>query len=669
MNPIFPFAAIVGQDTLKRALLLCAVNPSLSGVLIRGDKGTAKSTAARGLRELLAPIQRVPGCPYNCAPGEPLAYCTVCSADNFDTFSHASFAPAPFVSLPLGATEDRVLGSLDLERVLKEGKRAFQPGLLASAHRGILYIDEVNLLADHLVDSLLDVAAMGQHTIEREGLSLSHPAHITLLGTMNPEEGELRPQLLDRFAMMVDVAAPNTPALRTEVVRRRLAFEADPDRFIAQWQPQTDTLRWQVQSARNRLGSVNLPDSLLEWVSELCCRLSATSLRADITVSKVARAHAAWTGRDTVNQDDIAAAAELALPHRQRRKPFERPELAQERLNEALTDARERQLTPSSSAPSPPSEAHANQADCSDSEEPDSGTPEDETSADSGAPRSSGEATVFAAHEPIAAATLRVATRGMSGAEGRRSLAPAAARGVCTRAVASPQPQHLAVDATLRHAILRAPDQLHITREDLHDKVVTGRQAHLILLVVDASGSMAARRRMEAVKSCVLGLLHDAYRCRDTVGMIAFRGGQAELALPPTRNVELAKPALDALPTGGRTPLAQALELTLSTLSQASPAHASPHIHLKPLVILLSDGRSNVRSADTQESGDPWQHALTAAERFAELGVSALVLDTEQGAMRLNRAQAIADAMRAEYLRLDEWSEQTLTVTIRERLC
>src|SRR5260364_1251 len=198
---------------------------------------------------------------------------------------------------------------------------------------------------------------------------------------------------------------------------------------------------------------------------------------------------------------------------------------------------------------------------------------------------------------------------------------------------------------------------------------VQGRQAHLILLVVDASGSMAARRRMEAVKSCVLGLLHDAYRCRDTVGMIAFRGGQAELALPPTRNVELAKPVLDALPTGGRTPLAQALELTLSTLSQASPAYASPQTHLKPLVILLSDGRSNVRSTDTQESHDPWQHALAAAERFAELSVSALVLDTEQGAMRLNRAQAIAAAMRAEYLRLDEWSAQTFAVTLRERLC
>src|SRR5260363_401621 len=642
MNPIFPFAAIVGQDKLKRALLLCAVNPSLSGVLIRGDKGTAKSTAARGLRELLAPIQRVPGCPYNCAP---------------------------FVSLPLGATEDRVLGSLDLERVLKEGKRAFQPGLLASAHRGILYIDEVNLLADHLVDSLLDVAAMGQHTIEREGLSLSHPAHITLLGTMNPEEGEVRPQLLDRFAMMVDVAAPNTPALRTEVVRRRLAFEANPDGFIAQWQPQTDTLPQQVQAARNRLDSVNLPDSLLEWISELCCRLSAMSLCADITLSQVARTHAAFAGRETVNQDDIAAAAELALPHRQRRKPFEQPELAQERLNEALTDAWERTLTASAAAPPQPSKANASPADCSDSEEPDSGTPEDETSAGSGAPRSSGEATVFAAHEPIAAATLSVATRGMSGAEGRRSPAPAAARGVHTRAIATPQPQHLAVDATLRHAILRAPDQLRITREDLHDKVVTGRQAHLILLVVDASGSMAARRRMEAVKSCVLGLLHDAYRCRDTVGMIAFRGGQAELALPPTRNVELAKPVLDALPTGGRTPLAQALELTLSTLSQASPAYASPQTHLKPLVILLSDGRSNVRSTDTQESHDPWQHALAAAERFAELGVSALVLDTEQGAMRLNRAQAIAAAMRAEYLRLDEWSAQTFAVTLRERLC
>lgn len=654
MNPTFPFAAIVGQDTLKRALLLCAVNPSLSGVLIRGDKGTAKSTAARGLRELLVPIERVPGCPYNCAPGAALGQCEACSRIDAAEPGMPVLAPVPFVNLPLGATEDRVLGSLDLERVLKDGKRAFQPGLLAAAHRGILYIDEVNLLPDHLVDSLLDVAAMGQHTIEREGLSISHPAQITLIGTMNAEEGDLRPQLLDRFAMMVEVGAPDVPAIRSEVVRRRLAFDADRDGFVARWEAETEKLRQSVNDARARLPHVELPDTLLDFVSTLCCEFGATSLRADITLNKVALTHAALEGRHVVDVDDIAAAAELVLPHRRRRKPFEQPGLDRERLDEALDRMR-----------------NSKQPDADTTEDAQDEVPPDADSEAApgsmqGEP-SSGGTTVFAAAAATEAPTLRIASRAAGGAEGRRSVATAAARGAYTQAVAAAQPKHLAVDATLRHAILREPGRLHVTRDDLHDKILTGKQAHRILLVVDASGSMAARRRMEAVKGCVLGLLEDAYRRRDEIGVIAFRGERAELVLTPTRNVELAQRALEDIPTGGRTPLAQALELAAEFLTRRHAGRAAAETELRPLLVLLSDGRANVPLA-TPAHGDAWQDTLTQADRIAEARISALVLDTEQGMILHGRAQIVAEAMGAEYRRLDDWSAEALAITIRERL-
>ncbi len=660
MNPIFPFAAIVGQDTLKRALLLCAVNPALSGVLIRGDKGTAKSTAARGLRELLVPIERVPGCPYNCAPGAALGQCEACSQIDADAAAAAALAPVPFVNLPLGATEDRVLGSLDIERVLKDGKRAFQPGLLAAAHRGILYIDEVNLLPDHLVDSLLDVAAMGQHTIEREGLSISHPARITLIGTMNAEEGDLRPQLLDRFAMMVEVGAPDVPSVRSEVVRRRLAFDADADGFTARWETETEALRKRVQEARERLPHVDLPDALLDFVSTLCCEFGATSLRADITLNKVALTHAALEGRSKVDIDDIAAAAELVLPHRRRRKPFEQPGLDRERLDEALDRMRNSTPPPSGS----PDEADRGDDNGTNHEENATAGQSDHTeNAAASAP-----VTVFGAAEPDTAPILKIAAREEGGAEGRRSVALAATRGAYTHAVAATQPSHLATDATLRHAILRQPGALQVTRDDLHDKVMTGKQAHLILLIVDASGSMAARRRMEAVKGCVLGLLEDAYRRRDEVGVIAFRGESAELVLPPTRNVELAQRALQGLPTGGRTPLAQALELGAQVLMRQAAARAASDTQLRPLLVLITDGRANVPFADGAPDSDPWQSTLKFATQLADTRVSALVLDTEQGLIRFERAKALAEALQAEYRRLDDWSADTLAITIRERL-
>jgi magnesium chelatase subunit D len=646
MRPNYPFAAIVGQEQLKTALLLCAVDPTLGGVLIRGDKGTAKSTAARGLTDVLPPIARVPGCAYNCAPGEALAHCEACQVGEHG----AELAHVPFVNLPLGATEDRVLGSLDFEKALKGGQQAFKPGLLASAHRGLLYIDEVNLLADHLVDVLLDVSAMGVNTVQREGLAISHPARITLLGTMNLEEGDLRPQLLDRFGMMVEVSAPREPALRTAVVKRRLDFEADPAGFIARWQPETDALREQLQQAQARLPQVTLSDHLFHFISELCCEFEVASLRADIVMNKAARVLAALDGRIAVRAEDIRDAAELVLPHRRRKKPFEQSGLDRDKLDEMTEQAKQPPAAPPT--PDQPSLQGEPEPNGADEEQP------DDAEADDGqAPRQASEQ-LFASGAAADVGRIELSALQAHDASGRRSSSVGARRGHYVRAVPNEAPSQLAVDATLRSALLRNPQEFAVTRADLHDKIRVGRQASLILLVVDASGSMAARKRMETVKGCVLGLLQDAYQRRDQVAVIAFRGTSAELVLPPTRQVEQAESALSELPTGGRTPLSHALQLAAETLNR----HGT---ELTPLLVVLSDGRANIALSQGQ---DPWRETLALAGQVAQQGVPALVLDTEQDFVRLGRARELAQALGAEYLPMDGLSAEGLAMTIKQRI-
>ncbi|MHB8346039.1 MAG: magnesium chelatase subunit D family protein [Acidiferrobacterales bacterium] len=626
-NTNFPLAAIVGQEQLITALLLCAIDPTLGGVLIRGDKGTAKSTAARALADILPPIERIAGCAFNCPPGAPCIHCETCAAPEVT----AQTAPVPFITLPLGATEDRVLGTLDLERALKGAKRVFQPGLLAAAHRGILYIDEVNLLPDHLVDVLLDAAAMGINSVQREGLSIEHPARFTLIGTMNLEEGDLRPQLLDRFGLMVDVTTPREKHLRSDIVRRRIAFDADAARFIAAWSEKQDALRRQLATARQLLPTVILEDDLLNLISHICCEFDVASLRADIVMHKASRTLAALDGRTRVTSDDVRRAAELALPHRRRRKPFEQPGLDSERLDKAMQQ-------------NPPLDTAAGGTQ-------DNESPTDRNDADS-------EPKMF---EAASAGTMRrisVDGAGAHQAAGRRSTVADAPRGRIVRAIPDAKPTSLAIGATLHSAALRNPTEFRVTRTDLHQQVRAGKCANLILFVVDASGSMAAQRRMEAVKGAVLTLLTDAYQQRDDVAVIAFRGESAQLLLAPTHRVELAEQGLHALPTGGRTPLPHALQLALETVDRADPRD------MAPLLILLSDGRANV---PLEGSGDPWQETLTLAGMVAERSIAALVLDTETGYLRLGRARQIAQAMCAECLTLEELSAEQLALTIRAR--
>ncbi|MDC7784629.1 magnesium chelatase ATPase subunit I [Rhodoplanes sp. TEM] len=322
MALVFPFSAIVGQDEIKLALLIAAVDASVGGVLAFGDRGTGKSTAVRALAQLLPKMKVVVGCPYSCDPARPAPGCPHCRGKT-EAELKSRQVPVPVVDLPLGATEDRVVGALDLERALTQGVKAFEPGLLARAHRGFLYIDEANLLEDHLVDLLLDVAASGENVVEREGLSIRHPAKFVLVGTGNPEEGELRPQLLDRFGLSVEVRTPEDLATRIEVVRRRDAFERDPEAFIAKWKKEDDKLRRKILSARERVSSVKVPDATLESAAKLCMGLGTDGLRGELTLIRAARALAAFDGDASVGDKHLKRVAPSALRHRLRRNPLD----------------------------------------------------------------------------------------------------------------------------------------------------------------------------------------------------------------------------------------------------------------------------------------------------------------------------------------------------------
>lgn len=324
MGLTFPFSAIVGQDEMKLAILVVAIDPSVGGVLVFGDRGTGKSTAVRALAALLPPIRAVKGCAYGCDPAS-LTPCETCAAARAGSprVLPSHLVPVPVVDLPLGATEDRVVGALDLERALTQGVKAFEPGLLARANRGFLYIDEVNLLEDHLVDLLIDVAASGENVVEREGLSVRHPARFVLVGSGNPEEGELRPQLLDRFGLAVEVRTPTELAARVEVVRRRDAFERDPEAFLARWQAEDERTRRRIVGARKRLDDVAVPDAVLERAAELCIGLGTDGLRGELTLMRAARALAALDGEDAVTDTHLQRVARPSLRHRLRRDPLD----------------------------------------------------------------------------------------------------------------------------------------------------------------------------------------------------------------------------------------------------------------------------------------------------------------------------------------------------------
>ncbi|MEO7260188.1 MAG: magnesium chelatase subunit D family protein [Jatrophihabitantaceae bacterium] len=663
---------------MRLALLLNAVSPAIGGVLVRGEKGTAKSTAVRGLAALLPAIDVVAGCRFGCDPAAPEPHCP---DGPHATSPHATAesvtVPARLVELPVGASEDRVVGSLDLERALAHGVRAFEPGLLATAHRGILYVDEVNLLADHLVDVLLDAAAMGRNHVERDAVSVSHPARFVLIGSMNPEEGELRPQLLDRFGLTVDVSASRDPAVRVEVVRRRLAADADPAGFAERWARAEAELADQIVAARDLLPDVELGDAALRQIAEVCAAFDVDGMRADIVTARTAAAHAAWHGRTTVTEDDVRAAALLALPHRRRRNPFDQPGLDTDALDEALERARDAEPEPPEPDPdgggAPPedtdgAEDHQSR-DSRSSPEPQNGqqsegNPEPQGNAGSrnDAPNADPQTGNSGATPPASTAATGKAGRakvlrgsgGSLATPGRRAAARTG-RGRTVRALppGSPTgPIHLraTVAAAAPHQRDRGridgPMQLH--GRDLRRADQRGKEGNLVLFVVDASASMAARARMGEVKAAILSLLLDAYQRRDKVGLISFRDKGAELVLPPTGSVSHAARRLEDLATGGRTPLAAGV----AKAAQVVRTELLRDPLRRPLIVLITDGRADTRAAARAGVGLR-DHDM-------------VVIDCERGLVRLGLARRLAYDLRAQYLPLAEVTSEPLTTLVTD---
>lgn len=606
--PPYPFSAIVGHDRLLLALLLCAVRPEIGGVLIRGEKGTAKSTAVRALAAVVA------------------------GAD----------PEAALVELPIGATEDRVVGSLDLQKVLRDGEHAFSPGLLARAHGGLLYVDEVNLLPDHLVDVLLDAAAMGRVHIERDGVSHSHEARFVLVGTMNPEEGELRPQLLDRFGLAVDVQASRDVAVRSAVIRARLAYEADPAGFAARYRAQDADLAARIAAARGRVADVVLPDGELHRIAAVCAAFDVDGMRADLVVARTAVAHAAWRGAAQVAEEDIRAAVELALPHRRRRDPFDDPGIDPTQLDDVLAAA---------------AEAGGDVGPDDDPDPPGGGESADSPSRSQPAQGNSSSVPRPAAPPSAVFRTRALTVPGIGdGRSGRRSAARTSTGAVVRAACATEDGHGLHLFATMLAAAEGhdRPGPLRPRTDDVRRAIRVGREGNLVVFVVDASGSMAARDRMAAVGGASLSLLRDAYQRRDKVAVITFRADGARLVLPPTTSAHLAARRLARFDTGGTTPLAEGL-LAARDVVTRERARDRPR---RPLVVVLTDGRATA-------GPDPVRRSHLAAARLTAGGTAAVVIDCETSYVRLGLAAELAVHLGAPVLRLEQLRADVLAQAVR----
>ncbi|MEM7272249.1 MAG: VWA domain-containing protein [Actinomycetota bacterium] len=620
----FPFASVVGQDDAKLALQLLAVDPGIGGVLLRGEKGSAKTTLARGLAGLL--------------PGE-----------------------ASFVELPLGATEDRLIGTIDVAAMLATGEATVTPGLLAAAHGGVLYVDEINLLADHLVDTLLDVSVSGRNRIERDGISHHHDARFVLVGSMNPEEGELRPQLLDRFGLSVQIVASTDPLDRAEAVRRRLQFDGVGVDAEPGLEPAAETERLRAVLAAANPATV--PNGLIETASRLALAVGAEGLRADLVLCRAAAAHAALAGRTVAGEDDLRLVAPLVLAHRSRRNPFDPPVLSPDHLADAIDDTLGPPPDGDSSNPDPgrsatqvpPGETDQEPTDRSTDDGPSGPGAGTAGEANDGArPGQMSSMAVGADRRPPAetivpnrpAGTATAGQRTMAEGHGGRLVRDVGFEQASTRPIA--------VAATVRRLADRRrndPDAA-IGVGDLRQAVRERPAGSLLILVVDTSGSMGSDQRARLATGTALGLLGDAYERRDHVALIRFGGEDAEVVLAPTGSVEVARNRLTSLETGGATPLAaglrQALELARSRRDQGR----------SPFVVVMSDGRASGSPAALDD-------ALAAASDLRRAGLAGLVLDCEQSMPRLGLAARLADAMGSRCVPAADLDPSTASTTIR----
>ncbi len=674
-HAVYPFAAIVGQDEMKLALTLNVIDPSVGGVLIMGHRGTGKSTAVRALADLLPQMSVVSLCPYQCDPADEANLCSQCRETmSSETALRHEKRAVPVVELPLGATEDRVCGTIDIERALSSGVKSFEPGLLARANRGFLYIDEVNLLEDHLVDLLLDVAVTGVNRVERESISIEHPARFVLIGSGNPEEGELRPQLLDRFGLYVEVKTEGELGRRVEIVERRNAFERDRQAFCRTFAGEQEDLRKKITHARKNLGNVKVERRVLMRIAELCSNLNVDGHRGELTITRAARALAAFEGRKKISDAEVKRVAVMSLRHRLRRDALEETASA-DRIEQALEKIF--------------AGAHASAGTSRE------GSGEGEGEGTRFLPDAARSKRARRSHNSIRGRGRSVSPNGDIGADEENTRMPVPPvetnlpkfdsakkaprevkqtksrfpgsrqtsltkavynheRGRYTRSV-SPgnRPSRVALDATLRALISSTSERLTsmltpIPSEALRFKLFKRKQGRLFIFAIDLSGSMALNRIAQA-KETMLGLLRQSYVKRDSVAIVGFRGTSAQLLLPPSRGILRARRVLDSLAVGGGTPLSAGLACALQLAKRASA-------QLGELTLLLfTDGHANVPIAANGNTDREYRRQLIRSEvnllgaALKKAGVRTVLIATQNRFAANEEAYTVARTLAAEY--------------------
>lgn len=670
---LYPFAALVGLEDLQLALLLSCVNPAIGGLLIRGEKGTAKSTAVRGLAELLPDIEVISGCVFACDPEDPRQWCADCRSRQQPV---TELRKVKLVNLPLNVSEDRLAGGIDFSAAVKSGKAAFLPGLMADAHRGIIYIDEVNLLDDHIVDLILDTAASGLNVVEREGISFRHAARFVLIGTMNPEEGELRPQFLDRFGLCVEVQGCADLEQRVKLIKRRDEFDRDPASFCQRFVGETEQIGCRIREAQKRLPAMRLSPSIRSFISELCLAKNVAGHRADLVLEQAAITTAALAGDNEVTMAHVRQVASMVLLHRQRESqpppPPEPPQNSEEGHNQEeensadnlnQSENRETGQEPTKEQQEPPTDSGQQQNEEPDEQEASAGEENQYSGSREENREQLFEIGATFTIKKISTPKDRLARRG----SGRRSRSRVAQKqGRYSRASRHGIPGDIALDATIRAA---APFQAHrkgklslnLVPDDFRYKIREKRIGNLLLFLVDASGSMGARGRMAASKGAVMSLLLDAYQKRDKVAMISFRGQEAVVNLPVTGSVEMAGKLLAEMRVGGRTPLAAGLVRAYEQLRNyliREPAG-------RPIVIIITDGKANVSLGETKPVDEMLKIASTMA---AQQRAKYIVVDTEEeGLLTFGLAGKMADALQGDFFKITDLKARDLVHIVREK--
>lgn len=612
---IFPFTAIVGQENIKKSLILNAINPSIGGVLIKGEKGTGKTTAVRALADLLPPISTVKGCAFNCDPKDPSSLCDLCRSNDFEIEEKKMRV----VELPLGATEDRVVGSINIEKALKEGIKALEPGLLAEANRNILYVDEINLLDDNLVDVLLDAAAYGINIVEREGVSFTHPSNFILVGTMNPAEGELRPQLSDRIGLHIVVSSIMELEDRVKIMERREEYEGDPEKFQEKFQEKQEVVRQRIVKARKILKDVEIPHHLMEIIAQLCMDMGVDGHRADIAILKTAKTIAAYNDETTVNEDHVEEAALLVLGERFHTSSFDQGKVKKqmEQAKSELSKDKEEQESENKPELSPGKDKKE-QGNKKKLQPPPAGDRK------RGMKLKTKEQEEEPVEEDYEEADIKKLLK-MRGKQTKKLYGKRVdSKTIKGRYVKSKLPEKIsgdiAIDATLRAAAAGSTGSIKIKSEDIRQKVRKHGAKASIALVVDISGSMFSDRKANRVKGILNRLVEDINRHKDKLSVVGFKGGEAEIIIPTTRRASSFQEQLDNIRVGGTTPLASGLQKGFEILKQEKLRD-----EYVPMMIILTDGMPNVGIKE-----GPVQDAMKIAQDLKDNEIPTIVINFEK---------------------------------------